>query len=414
MAGFPSTVRLAIAIAVTALLAGSSCEGGGLSPRCDATSCPRGCCDSSGTCRSPSSAACGSRGDTCEACAEGLRCRLGACEVAADGGSADGGDHAGAATDAGATDAGGADAGVTDAGATDAGVTDAGVTDAGVTDAGTTVDAGVADAGGPIDVGAPCTSSSQCAGLGASAFCKLQTLPWMGFPPTPYPRGFCSLPCGTRPCPLRTVCAGGESTYPYLFNELERFCTPACTGTCPLPGFQCLPVTPLTIAPPKDGCFMRLGNANPNPPPFTGGGAPLRAGAPCATAADCANPPDPFLAVCLTAAGGFPDGLCLASSDLAPPDSWCALGGGVELGFPLNDGGTSYYCNGSCPNPGLGRVSGRAGYSCFKVSRGDGTVAGTPWPSCASDQDCGEPVPRCDATTGYCCAADGGSCADSL
>ncbi|MEW5742897.1 MAG: hypothetical protein AB1938_28535, partial [Myxococcota bacterium] len=261
--------------------------------------------------------------------------------------------------------------------------------------------------------GTPCTNTSQCTSLGSGAYCKLTTTPWAGFAATPYPQGFCTLPCPTGTCAGGYVCAGGISTYPYLFNEVDRFCTTPCTTTCPLANNICIPVTDLFGSAPQRGCWMAVGTTNPNPPPFTGGGYPNKAGQRCTTDTQCANPPDPVLAICATAAQGFPEGLCLASSDLAPPDFWCYQGGGVEIGLPRSDGGVAWYCNGTCANPGGGRITTRSGYSCFNVTRPDGGTTGAPWPSCTSAMDCGGSVPLCDNTTGYCCN-DAGQCANSF
>jgi hypothetical protein len=46
---------------------------------CDPTSCRSGCCDSHGTCQTPSNAFCGQQGVECTSCAIGLVCSLGTC-----------------------------------------------------------------------------------------------------------------------------------------------------------------------------------------------------------------------------------------------------------------------------------------------------------------------------------------------
>lgn len=56
---------------------GQSCVAGQCvqSPKCDASNCPGGCCDSTGTCRQGTSAqTCGSGGARCQACASGAQC----------------------------------------------------------------------------------------------------------------------------------------------------------------------------------------------------------------------------------------------------------------------------------------------------------------------------------------------------
>ncbi|MEW5740223.1 MAG: hypothetical protein AB1938_14925 [Myxococcota bacterium] len=70
-------------------LLGFSCGGG--RPRCDATSCPLGCCDANGQCQSASQINCGQNGQTCQACALGQICSLGVCISISTGGGAGGG-----------------------------------------------------------------------------------------------------------------------------------------------------------------------------------------------------------------------------------------------------------------------------------------------------------------------------------
>ncbi|MBL8937644.1 MAG: hypothetical protein JNM69_23985 [Archangium sp.] len=66
----------------------------GTAQRCSATTCPTGCCDSSGLCQSGSStSACGSKGTACAACGVTASCVAGACmqNIGAGAGSAGGG-----------------------------------------------------------------------------------------------------------------------------------------------------------------------------------------------------------------------------------------------------------------------------------------------------------------------------------
>ncbi|MFZ5441482.1 MAG: hypothetical protein ACOZQL_15860 [Myxococcota bacterium] len=263
---------------------------------------------------------------------------------------------------------------------------------------GTTGGGGGATGGGggtTVTVGSPCTTTSQCSSLGAGAFCKLQTAPFSGNAPTPYASGFCTLPC-TGTCPGSAVCAGGVSSYPYMFNEVDRFCTPSCqtTSNCTA-GFQCIPVEPLTGTSSARGCFLSLASAT-----FTGGGLPSKAGQPCTTDSQCGSPPDPVLSWCVTAADGFPNGYCMITSILETSGAWCQSGGRSMAVFPLADGGTTYNCVGSCTTVGQINPGGRTGYSCFGNNNGTGNVL---WPSCTSNTDCGGSVPYCNAATGFCC-----------
>lgn len=451
IAGFAAGVLVAAA---------PSCGGGGTA-KCNASTCPQGCCDTAGKCQTPSNGACGQLGNTCQVCAIGQICNLGTCIGGSGGGTGMGGGTGGGAM-GGGTGGGGAMGGGTGGGGGPTGggggttctgcfagtvcvMPPSNATDSfcgtngqacaqcntgagqacvnfqcvGGTGGGTGggvgggVGGGTGGGGGVVQVGSPCTNSTQCTALGSGAYCKLQTTPWPGYAATPYPTGFCTLPCPTGTCAGGNVCAGGASTYPYLFNETDRFCTTPCTSTCPLTGFGCIAVTDLFGASPQRGCWI-YSSTNPNLPPFTGGGAPNKSGQACTTDTQCANPPDPSLAICATAAQGFPNGLCLASSDLAPADSWCFSGGGVEVGLPRSDGGTAYYCTGTCPNPAGGFAVARTGYSCFSVTRPDGGLAGALWPSCTGPTDCGGSVPYCNPATGYCCTMAGGQCADSF
>ncbi|HEY1087488.1 MAG TPA: hypothetical protein VGE37_07330, partial [Archangium sp.] len=248
-------------------------------------------------------------------------------------------------------------------------------------------------------IGMPCTSTAQCAGLGSGAYCKTQTTPWPGTPPTPYPNGFCTFPCPTGVCPSGGTCAGGTSSWPYLFNETDRFCAQTCTSTCGT-GFSCLQVDALSAASNNRGCILTPATAN-----FTGGGNPTKAGNACVTDTDCANPPDPVLAQCLDTAD-FPQGYCLADSNFAPPDTWCAGANKVEVGFPLPDGGTNYFCIGTCTSPG-NPSSARTGYTCYQKSANEPSI-GILWPKCTA-ADCTGTYPACNPTSGFCCDTSTGT-----
>ncbi len=244
-------------------------------------------------------------------------------------------------------------------------------------------------------VGTRCNVGSECASLGAGAFCKQSTVPESGYSPTSYPAGFCTLPC-TGTCPSGSVCAGGVSSLPLLFNETERFCTKACTtaGECgEIPNFTCRAVGNLT-ATPIGGCWLA------SPTTFTGGGQPNKLGQGCSSTAQCANPPDVVVATCLTT---LPGGYCAAYADLADTSAWCGAGGiGIRFPGSTPDGGTAEVCLQACSNPG-GAAS-RSGYSCFGVvDRTQGAV----WRStCTTASQCtaiDAQLTQC--TNGICCNA---------
>lgn len=244
-----------------------------------------------------------------------------------------------------------------------------------------------------MTVGSPCTTSTQCASLGAGATCKLQTSPYQGNAPTPYPSGFCTLPCtGTGTCPNGATCAGGMSSIPYLFNEVDRFCTRSCSGPGQCTGgLECIYAEPFTLPNPLPGCWMTTGRT------FTGGGLPSKAGLACTTDSQCENPPDPILGQCVTT---MPGGYCLIDTGPEPSGAWCQSAGRSMVDYPLSDGGVRQFCTGTCATVGQLAPNGRTGYTCFANSNGTGNVV---WPACTVNTDCGGSVPFCNATTGFCC-----------
>ncbi len=65
---------------VAGIAAFASCGPG--TTRCDASSCPNGCCDEQGQCRQGSAVnACGANGQRCSACSTGQVCVSGACRA---------------------------------------------------------------------------------------------------------------------------------------------------------------------------------------------------------------------------------------------------------------------------------------------------------------------------------------------
>jgi len=199
------------------------------------------------------------------------------------------------------------------------------------------------------------------------------------------------------------VCAGGVSSYSYLFNDVDQFCTRGCTATSQCAtGLICAPASSLFTQSQPSGCVLAGGNNL-----FTGGGSPTKAGNPCTTDTDCANPPDPALVNCVTDPS-FPGGYCLVSSDLAPANTWCDGAGKTEIYIPLVDGGADFYCVGTCSPVGSVGNS-RNGYTCFRKSAMAPTI-GVQWPKCTGNMDCqginfadgGTTV--CNLTNGFCCS----------
>lgn len=85
----------------------------GTASKCSATTCPTGCCDSSGLCQTTgSSSACGSRGSACAVCGVTASCVAGSCmqNISGTGGSGVGGGASG--TGGGSSGTGGGSSGV--------------------------------------------------------------------------------------------------------------------------------------------------------------------------------------------------------------------------------------------------------------------------------------------------------------
>ncbi|MBL8922987.1 MAG: hypothetical protein JNJ54_29325 [Myxococcaceae bacterium] len=259
-------------------------------------------------------------------------------------------------------------------------------------------------------VGSPCTSSGQCQSmLGPTAFCKTQTTPTPGFTATPYPYGFCTLPCasnGQSTCGVGNVCAGGVSSSPALFNETDRFCINGCTmqGQCPSP-LSCVEVSDETSTMTVGGCWLDLSAPGTT---FTGGGLPNRLGQSCTNNAGCSNPPDPALGTCFggteVPAMTFVGGLCMAYTGFAP-DSYCVQAGGLEVLLRTRaDGGLDFWCGQSCFALG---ATPRTGYRCAPVYYPDaGLKGGIVWPQrCATSSDCSTVMgaTECNTAYGQCC-----------
>ncbi|MCA2980601.1 MAG: hypothetical protein INH41_10300 [Myxococcaceae bacterium] len=90
-------MRLASRCVGVALLLAAGCR---QSERCDAQTCPVGCCSAEGRCEGGTSAgACGRDGAPCGACDVGLQCRAGACARPSGGGGGAAGAGGGAGSD---------------------------------------------------------------------------------------------------------------------------------------------------------------------------------------------------------------------------------------------------------------------------------------------------------------------------
>jgi hypothetical protein len=265
----------------------------------------------------------------------------------------------------------------------------------------------------------PCTSTTQCAGLGSGATCKLSTANGHA-----YPQGFCTVSCPTNACPTGSVCTGMTSSFPALYGDTTTFCVPSCTtsgAACSISGFSCYDnIQDLTSTTPVMGCWLDLNNSAL--PPFVGGGTPNKLGQACTTSGGCGLPPDPALALCYPGTlpdggpSGFTGGYCMADCNLDNVGTFCGSGG-----MCLNVFGTSsqpnFACLASCASPGGGRLSTTTTsrdykYVCRTARLADGGVAGGyKWPACnAPGYGCTVTgYTTCVTTTGYCCSSSAGT-----
>ena len=120
-------------------------------------------------------------------------------------------------------------------------------------------------------VGEACFGDSDCASLGAAAFCKLSTSSGNAS----YVGGYCTLRCQTAAgqCPSGSSCVNLEPRY----GETDRFCWDDCTASdpCRSPGYSCYQLTN------GNGCWL-----SPLPTPDSGPPA-QRVGSSCVLDVDC-------------------------------------------------------------------------------------------------------------------------------
>jgi hypothetical protein len=241
------------------------------------------------------------------------------------------------------------------------------------------------------NVGDPCSSDSDCAGLGTSAICKLTTSTGNAS----YLNGYCTLKCGTgNGCPMGSAC----ETVPNR-GETDFICLARCNGpngqTCRSPGYSCYQFAPNMA----QACWIF-----PAPPTLDGGiitvdggmsGRPV--GAACTDNNQCQPTtnfcvPETLSMINTGYVGGYCSDNCSATSP-CPAGSVCIS---ENLGGVL----TNNSCKSICFNPGGGQGLCRANYVC--TANPAGGMIGWCGPRCEAQSF---PCPSggmCNAMTGYC------------
>lgn len=265
------------------------------------------------------------------------------------------------------------------------------------------------------EVGSACATDGDCASLGAAAYCKLRTSSGTAS----YTGGYCTLRCMGAPsqsnCPQGSFCLSVPNR-----GEDDNFCADRCgfQDNCRNPGYACYGIQGqqgtnvcwLFPAPEVQGVDAGTGGGGGGA--FDGGGfgggggsatdAGVHSlGSACSSSAQCAGLAGP---VCIPAsvpgfgATGYIDGYCTTSCGVGgfcPQNGMCV--------FETFFGNNTSTCKSTCPAPGMGQSTCRAGYLCHFSTISALFDGGFPpgW--------CG---PRCDALLGQCnpgtsCGMDG-------
>jgi hypothetical protein len=359
--------------------------------KCDAASCPTGCCDSAGTCVTATTVVqCGTNGQACGTCATNQNCVAGVCTAPPTGGGAD----AGCGPD---TNPNGccSSTGVTQGGTANTSCGSGGVACQNCELLGSAYGCFDPDGTGPqlrscrlADGGTPafggaCTQTSECSTIGTGAVCKMTTSSGNAA----YQGGYCSKPCASD-----AECGStGFCVYVAPFGEAGALCFDTCvSGSDCRSGYACYDVGDPLLG----MCWIAPFPESPVAPDFLVGTA-------CTLDSDCQND------------GGFPAGFC-----------WRETEGGAATGFTggycMGDctvadncgataiclGNTSFaFCADRCTSPDAGQSDCRANYVCepyiIGLSDGGRTTAtdGVCFPNCQN------PGPACP--TGQTCNASG-------
>jgi hypothetical protein len=402
-------LAFAVALAVLAVIA-VACP----SSTCGPTNCG-GCCGSDGKCvSSPSNGnntTCGNNGGTCADCTKSAQ----ACTASFTCGSVSGtgggsGGTGGGAEGCNSSNCNGCCVGTVCIPLTAETVGNCGKSGAacGACAAGLTCQNGTCQGTMTVaNVGDPCAVDADCASLGTGAICKLTTSTGSGT----YPEGYCTKDCtADSQCPSTDAGPGVCVSLNAAYGENDKLCWEPCNQRNHVPGgcrsgYACYGLSN-NGQPIGNGCWIY-----PLPSPDAGP-ASDKLGNPCTGFMDCANPPDPQFAVCITAnfkladggmgtPTGYTGGYC--SADCSVSHSVCGDAGVCFVNFPQS-GDRS--CAELCPTPSTGQGLCRTGYVCtgYFVTQPDGGAVPSINGYCAPDcfqpgADCGD-AGYCDA--GYC------------
>ena len=203
--------------------------------------------------------------------------------------------------------------------------------------------------GEPTQIGASCFDKAYCErGFGPEAICKLTTTSGNDT----YLNGLCTLPCGSAPCPVGSICV----VFPPDAGEADVICLDRCSPTdrCRT-GYAC------TAFDGGNACWI----GNPVAPDA---GVRDNVGNACPSPMSCSSPPD----TCLTDAWGlsWPGGYCTRTNCVS--DAECSPdGGALCLGFSP---GTQACLRRCADSRDAGQSTCRASYHCYSYveALGDG------------------------------------------
>lgn len=385
---------------------------------CNAASCPNGCC-AGGVCQQSSVNSCGTGGSACSVCTGNQTCTAGACVDPACEGCINGAGNCVPPSQQTAAQCGASGTSCVGCASGQAcvnGICQGSATCSPQTCSGCCNSAGQCVGGGSTtacgiggntcvscpsgqscnggacqstttgSLGAPCTTNSQCAGLGSGAICRMTTSSGNAT----YSGGYC-----TRECTAHADCGTGYCAGFGNYGEDPLLCYNSCipsdTQNPCRSGYACYDIG-------QSGTPMNLCWISP-PPSVT---TPV--GLACSTHPDCQNGGSFPAGGCIPAlnpdggSSGWTDGYCTAECSQDP-----ALCGGnaICLGFSASDS----FCMDKCAAPNAGRSDCRTGYVCqgYLLSLSDGgtmpSTDGFCYPSC---QNRGCPQGSSCSSSGYC------------
>jgi hypothetical protein len=383
-----------------------ACGGGG--EKCDAASCPTGCCDSAGECITRTTEVqCGTSAQACGVCATGWSCVAGVC-TPPPGGGTDGGcgpstNPNGCCSSLGVEQPGTA---ITSCGSGGGLCQDCTLYGYSCFDPDGTGpqlrSCRLSDGGTPGGgIGSACTSASQCTSVPvtntANRICKTQST----FGNLTYPEGYCTRRCyADSHCGASGLCIYGIG----VFGEGDNICLQRCASDAECrSGYGCVnfgttadPLRACWVIPPDGGTVYEIVDAGP------GANAGVMGG-PCAADTQCEPPADGF---CIPeafdgGATGYTGGSCTAECTYGG-DPYCGTGGVCVLYLFVSTnselGQIAGLCEAACAPSS---TTCRTGYYCASLSASAGYCS----PRC---DVVGVGCPQgytCNTTTGMCCNA---------